>query len=137
MVMKYGGQNNMFILSLIPEEMTWHPPEGLLQVIKATFDVLTVVAFIGLAIVIYHAKNKYPVMERGKTFYPLIGFSLLGICSMFMDAVDEFFWFSPKEFYDVLWKPTRLLMFLMAIVLLVFSFYQFYKFSDRIFGGED
>jgi archaellum biogenesis protein FlaJ (TadC family) len=113
---------------------SFHPPETLLQLIKALLDSLTVFAFLILLLVIIYAKNRYPVIERRKTFVPLISFAILGTISTFMDAVDEWIWFSPKEFYDQLWKPTRLFLFLGAIFLLIYAFYQFYLFSERIFA---
>ncbi|NHJ01326.1 MAG: hypothetical protein EAX86_04245 [Candidatus Heimdallarchaeota archaeon] len=126
----------MITLDLIPEAITYHPPNEPLTIIKALLDVMTVFAFIALLYLVILAAKKYPVIERKKTFRPLMGFSLLGIISMAMDAFDEFFWFSPKEFYDVLWKPSRLFLFLGAIFLLIISFYHFYQFSDRLFGDE-
>ncbi|MFX0151346.1 MAG: hypothetical protein ACFFAJ_11230 [Candidatus Hodarchaeota archaeon] len=126
----------MIEVSLIPDKIDWHPPGDLLEIIKAFLDVLTVFAFIGLLIIIIYSKNKYPIIERRRTLWPMIGFTVLGVISMTMDAIDEFFWFSPKEFYDVLWKPFRLLLFMIAIFLLIITFYYFYKFSDRLFGEE-
>ncbi|MHA1968621.1 MAG: hypothetical protein ACW964_12550 [Candidatus Hodarchaeales archaeon] len=67
----------------------------------------------------------------------MLGFSVLGIISMAMDAIDEFYWFSPKEFYDVIWKPFRLLLFLIAIILLIITFRNFYQFSERLFGEQE
>ncbi|MFX0182652.1 MAG: hypothetical protein ACFE95_06165 [Candidatus Hodarchaeota archaeon] len=126
----------MIEVSLLPDAMDWHPPDELLEIIKAYLDVFTVFAFIGLLIIIIYSKNKYPIIERRRTLWPMIGFTLLGIISVTMDAIDEFFWFSPKEFYDVLWKPFRLSLFMIAIFLLIITFYYFYKFSDRLFGEE-
>jgi hypothetical protein len=125
----------MINLNLFPEEITWHPPEEPLVIIKAFLDVFTVISFIILLIIVLYSR-KYPIMERKSTLRPMIGFSVLGIISTTMDAIDEFFWFTPKEFYDVLWKPTRLLLFLVAIILLIVTFYYFYRFSDRLFGED-
>jgi multisubunit Na+/H+ antiporter MnhB subunit len=126
----------MIEINLIPEEVTWHPPENILEIIKAFFDILTVFAFVGLLLIILYSKNKYPIIERRHILWPMIGFSILGIISMAMDALDEFYWFSPKEFYDVLWKPFRLLIFLIGIILLIVTFNYFYQFSERLFGEE-
>ena len=126
----------MIKVDLIPEDIIWHPPEEPLTIIKALLDIATVFAFLILLFLVIYAARKYPVIERRKTFWPLIGFCIMGIISMTMDAIDEFYWFVPKAFYDVLWKPSRLFLFLGAIFLLIISFYQFYQFSDRIFGDE-
>ncbi|MFX0151903.1 MAG: hypothetical protein ACFFAJ_14030 [Candidatus Hodarchaeota archaeon] len=126
----------MIEVSLVPDKIDWHPPNDLLEIIKAFLDVLTVFAFIGLLIIIIYSKNKYPIIERRRTLWPMIGFTVFGVISMTMDAIDEFFWFYPKEFYDVLWKPFRLSLFMIAIFLLIITFYYFYKFSDRLFGEE-
>lgn len=122
------------MVNLIPESIDLHIPETELALLKAILDSLTVFAFILLIIVVFYAKNRYPVFKRETVFVPLISFSLLGLISSFMDAIDEWFWFSPKEFYDLVWKPTRLFLFLIAIFLLVFTFERFYKFSKRIIG---
>ena len=127
----------MIEVNLIPEEMAWHPPENLLEIIKAFLDVITVFAFIVLLLIVIYSKNKYPIIERNRIYWPMLGFSILGIISMAMDAIDEFYWFSPKEFYDVLWKPFRLFVFLIAIVLLIITFRNFYQFSERLFGDQE
>ncbi|MFX0085219.1 MAG: hypothetical protein ACFFAU_06065 [Candidatus Hodarchaeota archaeon] len=126
----------MIEINLIPEEITWHPPDNLLTIIKALLDVLTVFAFIALLLIVLYSKNKYPVIERSRILWPLIGFSILGIISMAMDAFDEFYWFSPKVFYDMIWKPFRLSIFLIGIILLIITFSYFYQFSERLFGEE-
>jgi len=126
----------MIEVNLIPEDMAWHPPENLLEIIKALLDVFTVFAFIGLLLIVIYSKNKYPVIERNRIYWPWLGFCVLGIISMAMDALDEFYWFSPKEFYDVIWKPTRLFLFLAGIILLIITFYYFYRFSERLFGEK-
>ncbi|MHA1228755.1 MAG: hypothetical protein ACTSR2_15115 [Candidatus Hodarchaeales archaeon] len=123
--------------SILPESITWHPPDEILEIVKALLDVLTVVAFLILLVIIYYSKNKYPVIERRNIMMPLFGFGLLGFISMTMDALDEFYWFSPQEFYNNIWKPTRLFLFIVAIVLLLISFYYFYQFSDRLFGEDN
>ncbi|MHA2075501.1 MAG: hypothetical protein ACW97X_12850 [Candidatus Hodarchaeales archaeon] len=127
----------MIKVNLIPEDITWHPPENLLEIIKAFLDVITVFAFIGLLLIVIYSRNKYPIIERNRIFWPMLGFSVLGIISMAMDAIDEFYWFSPKEFYDVIWKPFRLLLFLIAIILLIITFRNFYQFSERLFGEQE
>lgn len=112
------------------------PPDEPLEILKAFLDLSTVAAFIIVLIVILIAKNRYPMMERRRTFWPLIVFAIFGIISMGMDAFDEWFWFSPKAFYDFVWKPTRLILFLIGIFILVIAFLQFYNFSERLFGEE-
>lgn len=114
----------------------FHPPDEPLTWIKAILDVTTVIAFVIVLVVILYAKNRYPMIERRKTFWPLIVFAIFGIVSMAMDAIDEFFWFTPKAFYDYIWKPTRLGLFLIGIFILIIAFYQFYNFSQRLFGEE-
>lgn len=112
------------------------PPDEPLEILKAFLDLSTVIAFVIVLIVILIAKNRYPMIERKRTFWPLIIFAVFGIISTGMDAFDEWFWFSPKAFYDFVWKPTRLLLFLVGIFILVFAFLQFYNFSQRLFGEE-
>lgn len=131
-----GSYDKMIDLALLPEEITWHPPDNPLEIIKAFLDIITVFAFIALFIIIIYSKNKYPIIERRRILWPMIGFSVFGTISMAMDALDEFFWFSPKEFYDVIWKPTRLFLFLAGIILLIITFYYFYRFSERLFGEK-
>ena len=114
----------------------FHPPEDPLEIIKAFLDLSTVIAFIIVLGVIIYAARRYPMIERKRTFWPLILFAILGTISMAMDAFDEWFWFSPKAFYDFVWKPTRLLMFLGAIFILIIAFRQFYSFSERLFGDD-
>ncbi|MHA2296064.1 MAG: hypothetical protein ACXAEU_03740 [Candidatus Hodarchaeales archaeon] len=120
---------------MVDIEIAYHPPEEILEIIKAMLDVLTVVAFIGLLVVVIIARKRYPVFEK-RGFMAMVGFAGMGIISTFMDAFDEFFWFTPKAFYDQIWKPTRLFLLLIGIFLLVITFYQFYKFSERLFGEE-
>jgi hypothetical protein len=115
----------------------FHPPDGLLELIKAFLDFFTVIAFMLLLAVIIYAARRYPMIERRRTFYPLLIFAVFGIVSSAMDAFDEWFWFTPGEFYDYIWKPTRLWLFLIGIFLLVIAFSQFYDFSRRLFGEED
>ncbi len=110
------------------------PPTEPLEILKAFLDISTAVAFGIVLIVILIAKNRYPMMERRRTFWPLVIFAIFGIISTGMDAFDEFFWFTPKAFYDFIWKPTRLFLFLIGIFILVFAFIQFYGFSERLFG---
>ncbi|MFW9994418.1 MAG: hypothetical protein ACFFD4_20410 [Candidatus Odinarchaeota archaeon] len=116
-------------------ELLFRPPEEILEIIKAVLDILTAIAFIGLLAVVIYAKKKYPLVEK-RGFLPLVGFTMMGIISTTMDAIDEFIWFVPGEFYDQIWKPTRLFLLLIAIFLLVITFYHFYKFSERLFGEE-
>ncbi|MHA1167839.1 MAG: hypothetical protein ACTSP4_06710 [Candidatus Hodarchaeales archaeon] len=110
-------------------------PDNPLTLIKAFLDVLTAVGFLALLIVVFLAKARYPVIER-KGFIPLVGFAFMGLISTAMDAFDEFYWFDSKAFYDQIWKPARLYIFIIAIFLLLLTFYQFYQFSDRLFGEE-
>ena len=112
------------------------PPTDPLTIIKALLDVATVAAFVLVLVMIIYAKNRYPMMERKKTFWPLIISAVLGTISMAMDAIDEWVWFTPKAFYDVIWKPTRLLLFLVSIFILIIAFRKFYDFSHRLFGEE-
>ena len=111
----------------------FHPPTDPLTIIKAFLDVATVAAFVLVLVMIIYAKNRYPMMERKRTFWPLIISAVLGTISMAMDAIDEWVWFTPKAFYDVIWKPTRLLLFLVSIFILIIAFRQFYDFSHRLF----
>ena len=117
-------------------QIDFHPPTNPLELIKALLDLSTVAAFIVVLVIILYAKNRYPMIERKRTFWPLVGFAILGIVSSAMDAFDEWFWFTPKEFYDFIWKPTRLLLLLVGIFILVIAFRQFYSFSKRLFGEE-
>lgn len=120
--------------NIIPESIDLHIPTSELDLIKAILDSLTVFAFVLLIIVIFYAKSRYPVINRNSVFFPLISFNILGLISSFMDALDEWFWFFPQEFYNDIWKPTRLLLFLFAIIFLVFAFIAFYAFSERLIG---
>ncbi len=116
--------------------VAYHPPATPLELVKAFLDAGAAAAFIIVLIAIYYAKNRYPMIERKRTFVPLLVFAILGIISATMDAIDEWFWFSPKAFYDLVWKPTRLLMLLGGIFILIFAFRQFYDFSHRLFGED-
>jgi len=119
--------------------VTWeyHPPSGVLELVKAFLDLLTVVGFVLLLVVVIYAARRYPMIERKRTFYPLLISAVFGIISSAMDAFDEWFWFTPGEFYDYVWKPIRLWLFLIGIFLLIVAFSQFYDFSRRLFGEED
>ncbi len=114
----------------------FRPPTDPLQILKAFLDVGTAVMFVILLLVIIHAARRYPVLERRSTFYPLILFAILGMISTAMDAYDEWFWFTPSSFYNEVWKPLRLGLFLIAIFILVFAFERFYRFSERLFGED-
>lgn len=113
-----------------------HPPSETLEIIKAVFDVLTVIAFIILLIVVIYSRKRFIMFEKKRIFVPLLIFSILGVISTAMDAFDEFFWFSPKEFYDLFWKPSRLGMLLLGSLLLLYTFYQFFRFEKRLLGEE-
>lgn len=114
----------------------FHPPTDPLPIIKALLDAATVAAFVLVLVMIIYAKNRYPMIERKRTFWPLIISAVLGTISMAMDAIDEWVWFSPQEFYNNIWKPTRLILFLASIFILIIAFRQFYDFSHRLFGEE-
>ncbi|TXT56525.1 MAG: membrane protein of unknown function [Candidatus Thorarchaeota archaeon] len=117
-------------------QIEFHPPTDILGLAKAILDLGTVFAFFIVLLVILQARKRYPMIERDITFLPLIGFSIFGIISTAMDAFDEWFWFTPKEFYDFVWKPTRLSLLLIGIFMLIFAFRQFYAFSKRLLGEE-
>ncbi|MHA1771496.1 MAG: hypothetical protein ACTSYL_03560 [Candidatus Thorarchaeota archaeon] len=114
----------------------FHPPSTPLELFKAFLDTGAAIAFILVLVSIYYAKNRYPVIERKRTFYSLMLFAILGLVSTIMDAIDEWIWFSPKAFYDLIWKPTRLFLLLGGIFVLIFAFHQFYDFSHRLFGED-
>ncbi len=117
-------------------EFSFHPPTTPLELVKAFLDIGAAIAFVIVLVAIILAKNHYPVIERKNTFWPLLVFAILGIVSTTMDAIDEWIWFSPKSFYDFIWKPTRLLLLLVGLFILIFAFRQFYDFSHRLFGEE-
>ncbi len=117
-------------------QIDFHPPDDVLGWTKAMLDSGAAVIFIVVLIVVIYARNRYPVMERNRTFLPMLLFALFGVVSTIMDAIDEFYWFTPKAFYDYIWKPTRLSLFIIGIFILVIAFYQFYEFSQRLFGEE-
>ena len=114
--------------------VTIHLPEGVLQIIKAIFDTLNVLAFVFVFVIIFYARTNLPIFKRKSIFYPLLGFAILGIISTTMDMLDEFFWFSPKSFYNSFWKPTRLVLIIIALFLLVMAFAEFYRFNKRLLG---
>ncbi|MBD3405981.1 MAG: hypothetical protein GF411_07645 [Candidatus Lokiarchaeota archaeon] len=114
----------------------FHPPDDILSITKAFLDLGAVIAFVVVLLVILQARRRYPMIDRNITFLPLIGFSIFGIVSTSMDAFDEWFWFTPKAFYDFIWKPTRLSLLLIGIFMLIFAFRQFYAFSKRLMGTE-
>jgi hypothetical protein len=58
----------MIEVSLIPEAMDWHPPEELLEVIKAFLDVLTVFAFMMLLTNSFGSPPKNFMMSYGNLF---------------------------------------------------------------------
>ena len=66
----------MIEVNLIPEDIAWHPPDAPLEIIKAFLDVITVFAFIGLLLIVIYSKNKYPIIERNRIFWPMLGFSI-------------------------------------------------------------
>ena len=117
-------------------QVDFHPPDDILGWVKAFLDSGAALMFIIVLIVVIYARKRYPVMERNRTFIPLLLFAVLGVISTIMDAVDEFYWFTPKAFYDFIWKPFRLSLFLLGIFILVIAFYQFFEFSQRLFGEE-
>jgi hypothetical protein len=117
-------------------QIDFHPPDDILSWTKAFLDSGAAVMFIVVLIVVIYARKRYPVMERNRTFLPMLLFALFGVISTIMDAIDEFYWFTPKAFYDYIWKPTRLSLFIIGIFILVIAFYQFYEFSQRLFGEE-
>ncbi len=118
-------------------QIDFHPPDDILGYTKAFLDAGAAVMFFIVLIVIIYARNRYPVMERNRTFLPLVLFAVMGFISTVMDAYDEWFWFSPSAFYNTIWKPIRLSLFLIGIFILIIAFYQFYEFSQRLFGEEN
>ncbi|UJG40579.1 MAG: hypothetical protein K9W45_12185 [Candidatus Heimdallarchaeum aukensis] len=113
-----------------------HLPDNILAILKAIFDVLLFVTFIFLVVIIFILRKRFPLFEKKKIFYPLLSFGILGTLSSLMNAYDEFFWFNPKSFYDQIWKPTKLGLMVIAIILLVVMFFQFYQLSKRLLGEE-
>lgn len=111
-----------------------HIPEELLELLKAIFDILTAVAFFFVLPIIVYARSRSPFFARKNIFLPLLGFAILGFISTAMDAIDEFIWFSPKSFYDEFWKPTRLIMLVVALFVLIIAFGEFYRFNKRLLG---
>ena len=54
-----------------------------------------------------------------------------------MDGFDEVFWFTePEDFYNSVWKPIRMALIVIAIALLLVTFFQFYKYSFRFVDKE-
>ena len=117
-------------------QIDFHPPDDILSLAKAFLDAGAAVVFVIVLLVVIYARKRYPVMERNRTFLPLLLFAVFGVISTIMDAIDEWYWFTPSAFYDTIWKPTRLLLFLIGIFILVIAFHQFYGFSERLFGEE-
>jgi len=118
--------------NLVPSDIKLHLPDTLLKWFKASLDVTSAIGFIVLLLVILYARDRYAVFKRSNIFHPLLAFSVLGTISMAMDAMDEFFWFVPSAFYNEIWKPLRLILFIFAVILLLYSFTNFYHFSRRI-----
>ncbi|MHA1248306.1 MAG: hypothetical protein ACTSPE_13340 [Candidatus Thorarchaeota archaeon] len=114
----------------------FRPPTDPLEIVKAFLDVGTAVVFGLLVIVVLLSARRYPVLKRRDIFYSLLLFAVLGTISTAMDALDEWFWFVPSSFYNEVWKPLRLSLFLIAIFILVFAFERFYRFSERLFGED-
>lgn len=117
-------------------DFTINIPDDPLKLSKSILDVLTFLAFVGLLLVLIISRNKFPLLNTSKVTVPIGGGTLLGIISTFMDAVDEFVWFSPQAFYNDIWKPTRLGLLLIATLLFILGLYNFYNFTHRLFGNE-
>lgn len=114
--------------------VTPHLPSDILEIMKSIFDVLIFVTFILLLVIIFITRKRFPLFEKRRIFLPLLGFGSLGLISALMNAYDEFFWFSPKIFYDQVWKPIKLGLMVFAVILLVLMFFQFYRLSKRLLG---
>ncbi len=126
----------MEVVTLQDVTIDFHPPTEPLEILKAILDITTFVAFIILLVIIVYAAREYPIIERKRTFWPLVVFAIFGMISTAMDAFDEWYWFSPGEFYNFIWKPIRLTLLLVGIFILVIAFSQFYDFSKRLFGED-
>ncbi len=114
----------------------FHPPSDPLELLKAFLDLGTAVCFIIVLGVIIVSARKYPLLQRKDLFIPLITFAMLGVISTAMDAYDEWFWFTPGEFYDFVWKPIRLGLLIIAVIILLITFQRFYMISERLFGED-
>ncbi len=109
-------------------------PDEPLKLIKSLLDVLLVFSFVLLLIVAIYAKNNFPLFKKKIIFHPLLSAAVLGLLSSIMDAIDEFVWFNPKQFYDEIWKPVKMTLIAVSVFLMAFMFIQVLKYSKRLLG---
>lgn len=115
----------------------WYFPDNLLDWFQFIIDVSIIIPFILILCAILYARKNFPLFEKKGILLSSLGFSILGILSSIMDAIDEMYWFlTPENFYREVWKPIRLGLILTAIGLLLVTFFQFYKYAFRFIDKE-
>ena len=115
----------------------WYFPDTGLEWFQFFLDVGIIIPFLLILFAIIYARKRFPLFEKKQVLFPFLGFAALGLVSSFMDAFDEIFWFTePELFYRHVWKPIRLGLIIAAIGLLLFTFYQFYKYAFRFIEKE-
>ncbi len=105
------------------------------DILKAILDILTFLLFIGLVILVIHVRKKNPILDKHSSLFLRI-FLIFGSISSFMDALDEFLWFTSKYFYNTIWKPTKLFLLFIGLMHLVIGSITFFRYTKR-FLGED
>jgi len=80
----------------------------------------------------FRIRRKTPVF-MGKGYHELLTFMILGIVLYIIEVFDNWVWFT-TEFYRVVWKPIKMTLSFIIVVLLLLGFRKFYRFSDILFA---
>ena len=103
------------------------------SILKFAMELSILILFIILFLVFYfRIRRKTPVF-MGKGYHELLLFMVVGIILYTLDVFDNWAWFT-TGFYRMVWKPIKMILSFVAVLLLLLGFRRFYKFSDALFA---
>ncbi len=101
--------------------------------IKLILELMILILFLVLFALFYFRIRKRTPIFMGKGYHELLAFMVVGIFLYIIEVIDNWIWFT-TEFYRIVWKPVKMVLSLVAVLLLLLGFRRFYKFSDALFA---
>ena len=103
------------------------------SLIKLSLEASILVLFVALFIFFFFRIRRRNPVFMGKGYHELVAFMVVGIILYVIEVFDNWVWFT-TEFYRVVWKPIKMSLSLIAMILLLLGFRRFYRFSDILFA---
>ena len=110
-----------------------NPFEDPFSMIKLFLELTILILFIILFLLFFFWIRRRTPIFMGKGYHELSSFMIVGIILYVIEVFDNWVWFT-TEFYRVVWKPIKMTLSLIAVILLLLGFRRFYKFSDALFA---